>query len=154
ADKCSLNSDCKEGLICALSVCRMPCKKSVDCGNGGSCITEGVAAICQPLEEKDNACNKTRECPAPLACAGDYRCRNLCESDDDCNVLGIHGRVCAEDDYGQHYCGEPEETEDGVFIVGPAPGAPGGGGDRADDDGGEDGSAVADSGVGPSKLDG
>ena len=50
------------------------------------------------------ACNTQADCPSPLACAADYRCRNLCTSAADCNVLGITGDVCAEDAQGVHYC--------------------------------------------------
>jgi hypothetical protein len=122
-EKCTLSSDCKQGLYCALGSCRTPCKESRDCGNGGACVSDGVSAACQLADEKETACAKTRDCPVPLACAGDYRCRNLCDADEDCNVLGINGRVCAADNLGRSYCAEPKEVEDGVITVEPPAGA-------------------------------
>ncbi len=59
----------------------------------------------------------------PLACASDYRCRNLCFSEADCNVLGITGRVCAEDAQHVDYCAEAAEVTDGVLSTSPPNGA-------------------------------
>src|SRR5579859_7726611 len=88
---CHQNSDCASGLLCALGACRAMCSASSDCQTGGSCIDNGDVAVCQYADEKNKPCNKQSDCPSPLACASDYRCRNLCMSDGDCNVLGIKG---------------------------------------------------------------
>jgi hypothetical protein len=123
---CSLNSDCAAGLKCALGRCRSECVASADCGNGGSCISDGTSGVCQLAAEKNTPCDKQSDCSAPLACASDYRCRNLCKTVADCNVLGISGRLCAKDSAGVFFCAEPSEvSNDGTTIVAPPPpGAP------------------------------
>jgi hypothetical protein len=68
-------------------------------------------------------CDKPSDCPAPLACASDYRCRSLCATDADCNVLGITGRVCAKDANGVDYCADPNEVMSGMITVAPPMGA-------------------------------
>lgn len=124
AETCSLNSDCASGLICALSKCRVMCVTAADCGDGGSCIDNGDIAVCQKAAEKNTPCDKESDCPTPLACASDYRCRNLCSDSASCNVLGIKGRVCAKDANGVDYCAEPSEVKNGILIALPPPGAP------------------------------
>jgi hypothetical protein len=91
---------------------------------GSSCIDDGRYPVCQSPEEKNTPCTRLSDCPTPLACASDYRCRNLCESDADCNVLGITGRVCAKDKNGVEYCADPGESANGLLITLPPPGAP------------------------------
>lgn len=122
---CSINSDCAMNLICALGKCRPHCVDASDCPvSGSSCIDDGRNAVCETPTEKDTSCTSEFECPVPLACASDYRCRDLCRSDADCNVLGIMGRVCAADMNGVHYCADPNEVTNGVISVAPPPGAP------------------------------
>lgn len=119
---CSLNSDCAAGLKCALGRCRTECVASSDCGSGGSCVSDGTSGVCQPAAEKNTPCDKQSDCSAPLACASDYRCRNLCKTIADCNVLGITGRLCAKDSSGVLFCAEPSEVSaDGTTIVAPPP---------------------------------
>ncbi len=74
-------------------------------------------------DENNTPCNKESECPSPLACAADYRCRNLCSTNDDCNVLGITDRVCAKDANGYDYCAIPSEVTNGTITAPPPPGA-------------------------------
>jgi hypothetical protein len=123
-EACYLNSDCASGLICALGACRAMCASAADCGTGGSCVDNSDVAVCQSAAEVNTVCNKQSDCPAPLACASDYRCRNLCNGDADCNVLGITGRVCAKDAQGVYFCGAPSEVSDGDLIASPPAGAP------------------------------
>jgi hypothetical protein len=125
AEACSLNSDCAGKLLCAFGTCRTPCVTSADC-SGGSCVTDGKNAVCQTAKELETPCAGPASCVPPLDCAADYRCRNLCRSDSDCNVLGITGRVCAEDAQGVEYCADPTDVSDaGATIVALAPpGAP------------------------------
>jgi hypothetical protein len=123
-EPCTLNSDCSTDLICALGRCRQQCVTAVDCGPGGSCVADGRAAACQSAAEKNTPCTRPSDCPEPLACASDYRCRNLCFSDADCNVLGIAGRVCAPDSQGINYCAEPSEVMNDLLSVAPPVGAP------------------------------
>jgi hypothetical protein len=124
-DTCSLNSDCSNGLTCALGQCRPPCSTASDCPvTGSSCIDDGRSAVCETPKEKNTPCANEAQCSVPLACASDYRCRNLCANDADCNVLGIAGRVCARDANGVDYCADPAEVANGVLVTSPPPGAP------------------------------
>jgi hypothetical protein len=124
---CQLNSDCERGLICALGRCRVQCATDADCGDGGACVDNGDVAVCQSPADHDTPCDNESQCPAPLACASDYRCRNLCTTSADCNVLGITGRVCAKDANGVDYCADPSEVTNGTITAPPPPGAPDGG---------------------------
>ena len=125
---CHLNSDCVSPLICALGACRKECMTAADCisfGAGSSCVNDNNGnAVCQPAAELNMPCDNEGECPAPLACASDYRCRNLCSSDAACNVYGITGRVCATDANGVHYCADPGAATNGVITDPPPVGAP------------------------------
>jgi len=108
---CTLTSDCAKGLTCALGRCRVQCTSSVDCtmGGPGNCvvdITTGLA-VCEP---KNAPCEKQADCKAPLACASDYRCRNLCATDDDCNLFGTRGRVCAVDANMVKFCADTTDV--------------------------------------------
>jgi hypothetical protein len=122
--QCKQNSDCARGLLCALGSCRAMCSSAADCMAGGACIATETIAVCQYPDEKNKPCNKESDCPSPLACASDYRCRNLCASNDDCNVLGIVNRVCAKDANGVEYCADPPEVSGGQIVAPPPPGAP------------------------------
>jgi hypothetical protein len=126
AEGCTLNSDCEKGLVCALGRCRQQCVSSADCKGGGSCVTDASGGVCQTPDEKNTPCEQQRDCSLPLACAADYRCRNLCQSDVDCNVLGVSGRVCGTDSQGIRYCAEPPEVDavTGLLITTPPGGAP------------------------------
>jgi hypothetical protein len=121
---CHQNSDCANDLVCALGACRAMCTTAADCGAGGACVDNGTSAVCQYQSEFDMPCNMPSDCPSPLACASDYRCRNLCSTAADCNVLGITGRVCATDANGVHYCATAPEVTSGVLTESPPPGAP------------------------------
>src|SRR5580692_9556067 len=125
-DACHQNSDCQAGLLCALGACRAMCETAADCGAGGQCVDDGDVAVCQYAAEANTPCNVQSDCPAPLACASDYRCRNLCSTSNDCNQLGISGRVCATDAQGVHYCANPSDVNatTGALDDAPPAGAP------------------------------
>jgi hypothetical protein len=73
---CSLNSDCAEPLLCKFGSCRKACMKSVDCENGGRCVTVDGVAVCQTQTE--SAC-VDGNCPTPLVCRTvDNTCRSAC----------------------------------------------------------------------------
>jgi hypothetical protein len=113
---CAQNSDCRNGAVCALGQCRAQCKTSADCSQDpdpSMCVTDNVMyAVC---EDKNQPCpDPPAQCPAPLACATDYRCRNLCETDADCNILGTSGRICAVDGNGVHFCADPSDVDGGM----------------------------------------
>jgi len=127
---CALNSDCASNLICALGKCTIQCRMDSDCTAGDSCSVGpgpdgGQIAACV---SNITPCNTQADCPAPLACASDYRCRNLCTTPSDCNVLGITGDVCGVDSQGVHYCAAMSdttaETADGggtIYVITEAP---------------------------------
>jgi hypothetical protein len=122
---CSLNSDCSSGLICAFGKCRTQCVDAADCPIAeSSCVDDGRYPVCQSPTEKNTPCTRLSDCPTPLACASDYRCRNLCESDADCNVLGIKGRACVKDANGVDYCADPGEYANGMLDTRPPANAP------------------------------
>ncbi len=121
-EACRQNSDCARGLLCALGACRAQCATAADCGAGGTCIDNGDVAVCQYAAEANAPCNQQSDCPSPLACASDYRCRNLCFSSTDCNVLGVSGRVCAKDANGVDYCAVPSEVTGDRITASAAPG--------------------------------
>ncbi len=122
---CSLNSDCSSGLICAFGKCRNQCVDAADCPVAeSSCIDDGRYPVCQSPTERNTPCTHLTDCSTPLACASDYRCRNLCESDADCNVLGIKGRACVKDSNGVEYCADPGEYANGMLDTRPPANAP------------------------------
>jgi hypothetical protein len=123
-EACSLNSDCAAKLVCALGKCRNQCVSSVDC-SGGTCVTDGKNAVCESAAEANKPCSRQVDCPAPLACASDYRCRNLCDSDADCDVFGVTDRVCAKDGQGVEFCADVSQVKFGAIATSPPPGAPG-----------------------------
>ncbi len=110
AKTCSLNSDCAAPLICAIGVCRQQCAQDSDCpGSGETCVfgvdkNNNKGFYCQAAAVANAACSTPKDCTAPMACASDYRCRNLCMTDADCNVLGAVNKVCAQDANGVDYC--------------------------------------------------
>jgi hypothetical protein len=133
SESCALNSDCDQTmkLICAFGKCTAACKSDSDCGAGGMCVitaataTAPAVAACQSAAQANMACNSEADCSPPLACASDYRCRNLCSTSADCNVLGISGKVCAVDQNGYHYCADPADVNaSGVIDEAPPAGAP------------------------------
>lgn len=107
---CSLNSDCAVPLICAIGACRQQCAQDSDCpGSGETCVfgvdkNNNKGFYCQAAAVANAACSTPKDCTAPMACASDYRCRNLCMTDADCNVLGAVNKVCAQDANGVDYC--------------------------------------------------
>ena len=120
---CALNSDCDDPYVCALGRCRSQCAQAKDCGPGGTCISDGTYAVCQPAADRNSPCDRPSDCSSPLACATDYRCRNLCDTDADCNSLGISGRACAVDDNGVRFCADADEVDaNGKLRAAPAPG--------------------------------
>lgn len=106
---CSLNSDCTAPLICAIGVCRQECAQDSDCSDGGTCVfgvdkAGNKGFYCQAAAVANMACSTPTQCTAPMACASDYRCRNLCTTDADCNIYGATNKVCAQDANGVDYC--------------------------------------------------
>jgi hypothetical protein len=61
-----------------------------------------------------------------MACASDYRCRDRCAQDSDCNATATNA-VCAKDANGVRYCVQPSEVAlinmGTVLAAAPPPGA-------------------------------
>jgi hypothetical protein len=94
---CTLNSDCTQPLLCKLGSCRKACVRSIDCENGGRCVTVDGVAVCQT--EKESSCDSTGNCPTPLVCRTvDNTCRTACSPTNDTCVGGqtCNGTVCLE----------------------------------------------------------
>jgi hypothetical protein len=130
---CSLNSDCHPPItICAIGRCRPQCVTDADC-QGGTCVfgTDNAGSkgfFCQAAADAMKACSTASDCTPPLACASDYRCRNLCTDDADCNVAGATNKVCAQDANKVDYCANKDEVSvnannDQVISVAPNPAA-------------------------------
>jgi len=113
---CSLNSDCTSPLICAIGRCRQQCQTDADCGGGGATCVFGVVNgakqfVCQAAVQANAPCSVPTDCTAPMACASDYRCRDLCKTDADCNAEpGVSNAVCAQDAQGVDYCASPAQV--------------------------------------------
>jgi hypothetical protein len=113
---CQANSDCTAPLVCGFGVCGDLCTSNADCATGATCVFEVDLAgaktfVCEGAAQANKPCSKPADCVAPMACASDYRCRNLCTSDADCNpegaTLGPKSNVCAQDANGVDYCASP-----------------------------------------------
>jgi hypothetical protein len=113
---CQLNSDCTAPLVCGFGFCGNPCMANADCATGATCVFElnlsgAKTFVCEGAAQANKPCSKPADCVAPMACASDYRCRNLCMSDADCNpegaTLGPKSNVCAQDANGVDYCASP-----------------------------------------------
>ncbi len=106
---CFIDSDCDGNLICVYQVCNAACEASRDCENARCVRGENGFNICQP--EEDTPCVLNSDCPEPLVCAVDGRCRNECIADTDC----LAGQTCAAD-----VCAEPSELDENGKLPGPS----------------------------------
>jgi hypothetical protein len=96
---CAMNSECASGLTCSFGRCQAACKEARDCANGEQCVKNGSGVNSCLLREIE-MCNYNSQCPAPLVCAADLKCRNQCLGDRDCATSTqrcvLPDRVCAE----------------------------------------------------------
>jgi hypothetical protein len=105
---CTLSSDCDGGLACVFGVCHRPCNSSKDCA-GGSCVM-GPDRVMVCEQQEMTGCDFASECPVPLVCGIDGRCRNECQGDRDC----VPGQVCVT-----ATCADPAELDDGRLTPEP-----------------------------------
>ena len=95
---CTLNSDCTSPLLCKLGSCRKACVRSVDCENGGRCVTVDGVAVCQTQAE--SACGADQTCATGLVCRTvDNTCRTPCSPTNDTSCVAgqtCNGTVCLE----------------------------------------------------------
>jgi hypothetical protein len=83
---CSLNSDCTSPLVCKFGSCRKACVTSVDCDNGGRCVTVDGVAVCQTQVEA--VCGANQTCAPGLTCrAADNTCRSPCTAAGGCLLV-------------------------------------------------------------------
>jgi hypothetical protein len=121
--QCTINSDCKDPLVCAFARCHVECAEARDCPTGQRCVfgdheeakKDGVCQL-----EDEVKCSRDGDCDTDQFCAQDGECRNGCRDNDDC-VVGYKctpSNACAADD---------ELEPDGDIPVAPPPGGGEGG---------------------------
>lgn len=122
AEKCAIDSDCTDPLICAFGRCHEECAESRDCPAGMLCVRSGTGLnVCQLELEK--SCGSASQCPSHQVCAIDGTCREKCKTGADC----LPEQVCVP----SGACANPEEvTDTGDLPVSPdaSAGGTGGGG--------------------------
>jgi hypothetical protein len=112
-EPCTTASECGPDLTCALGACRTECRTDADCPRGVLCSGTEPPYGCALPKELDCACPS--DCPAPLVCARDGKCRVGCEGSDDCprNDHTCRTGVCVGDDDPD---GRWFECEDGETV--------------------------------------
>jgi hypothetical protein len=99
---CSINSDCKDLLVCAFGYCHEQCTKDRDCELGLRCMNSPLdesLGVCQLESEVD--CETDRDCPGlTQVCGIDDECRDPCEDDGDCTTTQVcaNSNECASTD--------------------------------------------------------
>ena len=104
-DRCSLNSECKDPLVCGFERCRPECATSRDCGGRRCMRTAAGANVCQLEDEV--SCTHNSQCPGTQVCAADLQCRDQCVSDKDC----VGGQQCTDS-----VCAETTELGPGGVL--------------------------------------
>ena len=96
---CLMNSECENPLACTFGKCHAACGDARDCGKGELCVKSTAGNVCQQVAEA--TCAYKSQCPKPLTCAIDRRCRTECLKTEDCPTRTqkcIAGGICAEPD--------------------------------------------------------
>ncbi len=95
---CAAASECDSALACALDACRTTCRTDADCPRGSLCSGTAPPYGCSLPEEL--ACASETDCPAPLTCGPDSKCRVACDVSDDCprNDHECRTHVCVSRD--------------------------------------------------------
>jgi hypothetical protein len=81
---CTLNSECKDPLVCKFGSCHQACMQSRDCPTGERCVQVDSVGVCQQQTESQCTYGGTVKCKTPLICAADNICRNTCTTADNC----------------------------------------------------------------------
>lgn len=124
AERCSYNSDCADGLVCASGACRVACREDRDCAGGLRCAGTGTAGHRTCVSPGSPAmCGIHSDCPAGSVCAPDGRCRVRCATDGDCSPDGGSARCD-----GNGFCSAsvvvPELDAGGPLTCGDGPCCP------------------------------
>jgi len=101
---CLHPSDCVAPLVCSFGRCTNACEMDRDCPTGARCRDDGAGALAC-LDVATQECRLGSDCPRPLVCAVDYRCREQCVMPRDCGdgmqcVLRGDYHVCELPDAG------------------------------------------------------
>lgn len=114
---CTVNSDCNDPLVCTFGKCQAACREARDCMVGQQCV-KGMGAFNVCLLANIEKCTYNSDCPAPLICARDFKCRNQCQTDRDCATASQKclqpDLVCAEPDAIDPATGTLRTTDAGV----------------------------------------
>jgi hypothetical protein len=106
---CVINTDCLDPLSCSFGKCHVACREARDCAAGATCLKSTTGNVCALNEEQK--CVYDSNCPAPLVCGRDLKCRNECEADRDC---ATSTQACVLPD---KVCAEPEDISNGMLRV-------------------------------------
>ena len=122
AQGCSINSDCRDPLVCAFERCHVACNEDRDCPDDLRCVlgsSEGVN-VCQLPDEVD--CEFDKDCPGEQVCGIDEECRDRCERDSDC----VEGQLCATSrECASRSPGKDQVDENGNIVTGESGGSGG-----------------------------
>jgi hypothetical protein len=125
SESCSINTDCRDPLVCVFERCHEACEADRDCPPSQRCVlgpSEDLN-VCQLPDEVD--CVNDKDCPGEQVCGIDDECRDPCETDGDCTPTQIcaNSGECASTDPGR------DSLDDEGNILG-AGGQSGSGGQR------------------------
>lgn len=83
SEGCTLNSDCKDPLVCTFTRCHDECKTDRDCPGEQRCVKGEQGLVCQLKVETD--CSKNAAvCQGAQVCGVDGECRDRCVVNADC----------------------------------------------------------------------
>jgi hypothetical protein len=85
--RCSLTSECTEGLTCRFGTCTTECVEDRDCPPGATCQLDDEQGARACMEMRTDNCIYHSDCGPPLICGPDQRCRYECMEDRDCDPL-------------------------------------------------------------------
>jgi hypothetical protein len=105
ADGCTLNSDCRNPLVCTFTRCHVECRTDRDCPGEQRCVKGETGSVCQ-LKLETDCSTKPTVCKGDQVCGVDLECRDTCLSSADCT----NGQVCAPN--GQ--CASTDPTKDSL----------------------------------------
>jgi hypothetical protein len=133
---CTLNSDCKDPLVCKLGGCHQACMQTRDCPTGERCVKVDGMGVCQQPAESQCVYGGPVTCKTPLACAADNLCRRSCATAGDCVVdQECVANVCLETAEAAAWRTDGGAGSDGGTSIGPDGGIRDGKVDGGDTDG-------------------
>lgn len=82
--ECTLTSQCGPRLECRFGTCTTACVDDRDCPPGASCQFDDETSANACVEPIAELCIYDSDCPEPLICGDDQRCRLECRNERDC----------------------------------------------------------------------